>query len=93
MIAMWRDELENAIVNHCPVFGHYTSDNPRDLVPQSFMEVISFPDKIAVDYKGQLKAADTIDDIIRQSIRRVVICKCFIFGIKQRKTSSLSSHP
>ena len=64
MIAIWRDELENAIVNHCPVFGHYVSDNPRDLVPQSFMEVISFPDKIAVDYKGQLKAADTIDDII-----------------------------
>lgn len=64
MIAIWRDELENAIANHCPVFGHYTSDNPRDLVPQSFMEVISFPDKIAVDYKGQLKAADTIDDVI-----------------------------
>lgn len=64
MISIWRDELENAIKNHCPVFGHYTSDNPRDLVPQSFMEVISFPDKIAVDYKGQLKAADTIDDII-----------------------------
>lgn len=64
MISIWRDELESAIANHCPVFGHYTSDNPRDLVPQSFMEVISFPDKIAVDYKGQLKAADTIDDII-----------------------------
>ena len=64
MIAIWRDELENAIANHCPVFGHYVSDNPRDLVPQSFMEVISFPDKIVVDYKGQLKAADTIDDVI-----------------------------
>ena len=64
MIAIWRDELEKAIVNHCSVFGHYTSDNPRDLVPQSFMEVISFPEKIVVEYNGQLKAADTIDDVI-----------------------------
>lgn len=64
MIAIWRDELKNAIVNHCPVFGHYIPDNPADLVPQAFMEVVSFPDKIVVDYKGQLKAADTIEDII-----------------------------
>ena len=64
MISIWRDELEDAIRDHRPVFGHYVSDNPRDLVPQSFMEVISFPEKIVVEYNGQLKAADTIDDVI-----------------------------
>ena len=64
MISIWRDELEDAIRNHRPVFGHCISDNPKDLVPQGFMEVISFPDKIVVSYKGQLKAADTIDDVI-----------------------------
>ena len=64
MISIWRDELEDAIRNHRPVFGHCVSDNPRDLVPQGFMEVISFPEKIVVEYNGQLKAADTIDDVI-----------------------------
>ena len=64
MISIWRDDLEKAIEKHCAVFGHCVSDDPRDFVPQSFIEVISFPAKIVVEYNGQLKAADTIDDII-----------------------------
>lgn len=59
-IQIAKEEKVDCIVDYC-----YESENSNDFVPQSFYEAIIIKGrKIVFQYKGELKCADKVEDII-----------------------------